>query len=267
MIYDVNGKAMEMTDDSILKNAPAVFGQSAIGEVSERYDFVATTEIVEIVKQQGWYVVSATQQKAISKYAYKATYKKHMLRFRNDSMLMENGNIPEIVLVNSHDRTATFQFYLGLFRLVCSNGLVVPAGEIGHINVRHIKIHDTQVFEVMQTLMTQFQRVFPMVEQMRKIMLTDSQRVDFAKEAIALRWKESILVEPQAVLMPRRSDDSNKDLWSTMNVVQENLMKGGVKVCTEDNKTRSARPIKNIDRDLNINLGIWGLAEKLVSQN
>jgi hypothetical protein len=32
---------------------------------------------------------------------------------------------PEVVLVNSHDKSSAYQLHCGLFRLVCTNGLVV----------------------------------------------------------------------------------------------------------------------------------------------
>ncbi|MBV8275090.1 MAG: DUF932 domain-containing protein, partial [Verrucomicrobia bacterium] len=32
---------------------------------------------------------------------------------------------PEVVLVNSHDKSSAYQLHCGLFRLVCTNGMVI----------------------------------------------------------------------------------------------------------------------------------------------
>jgi hypothetical protein len=49
--------------------------------------------------------------------------------FRNDDVVIngEDGDtvFPQILLTNSHDGKNAFQFQAGLYRLVCSNGLVI----------------------------------------------------------------------------------------------------------------------------------------------
>jgi len=50
------------------------------------------------------------------------------------------------------------------------------------------------------------------------------------------------------------ADDSGKDLWSTFNVAQENLIKGGfVNTITR----RRARDITNIARNIDLNSRLW----------
>ena len=48
---------------------------------------------------------------------------KHMLRLRHASQI--NGDeANEVVLINSHDGTSSYQMLAGMFRFVCQNGLV-----------------------------------------------------------------------------------------------------------------------------------------------
>ena len=50
-------------------------------------------------------------------------YTKHMIRLRHASQI--NGReANEIILLNSHDGTSSYQMLAGMFRFVCSNGLV-----------------------------------------------------------------------------------------------------------------------------------------------
>jgi hypothetical protein len=46
---------------------------------------------------------------------------------------------PRIILTNSHDGFNSFKFMLGLFRLVCSNGLVLCTDEMVNMSIVHVK--------------------------------------------------------------------------------------------------------------------------------
>jgi hypothetical protein len=43
----------------------------------------------------------------------------------------------ELFLTNSHDGFNSFQFRVGIYRLVCSNGLVVADEEFSAFRIRH----------------------------------------------------------------------------------------------------------------------------------
>lgn len=53
----------------------------------------------------------------------KGEHTKHMLRLRHASQI-NGAEAKEIVLLNSHDGTSSYQMVAGMFRFVCSNGLV-----------------------------------------------------------------------------------------------------------------------------------------------
>jgi hypothetical protein len=39
--------------------------------------------------------------------------------------------------VNSHDKSSAYQLHCGLFRLVCTNGMVVSDGTFQRISIKH----------------------------------------------------------------------------------------------------------------------------------
>ena len=65
-----------------------------------------------------------------------------MIALQNpDIKIMRNGEVdayPQIILTNSHDGFNSFKFMLGIFRLVCSNGLVVCDNQMVNMTIRHI---------------------------------------------------------------------------------------------------------------------------------
>ncbi|GHL74580.1 hypothetical protein ECZU34_23280 [Escherichia coli] len=58
-----------------------------------------------------------------------------MLRLRRDGEI--NGqHVPEIILLNSHDGTSSYQMLPGYFRFVCQNGCVCGQS-LGEVRVPH----------------------------------------------------------------------------------------------------------------------------------
>jgi hypothetical protein len=59
--------------------------------------------------------------------------------------------------------------------------------------------------------------------------LTDAEQLALATGAAAYRWEDldKAPVSPSMLLNPRRYGDGAKDLWTTLNCVQENIIRGG----------------------------------------
>ena len=65
----------------------------------------------------------------------------------------------------------------------------------------------------------------------------------------------------------REKHDRHMDVWTTMNRVQENLIRGGVSDWHRDRrgKLRSVRALRGIDSKVGLNKGLWGLAERITN--
>jgi Domain of unknown function (DUF932) len=75
---------------------------------------------------------------------------------------------------------------------------------------------------------------------------------------------------PSTLLDPRRLGDGAKDLWTTLNTVQENLIRGGQRDYSrrrpDGRWMPESRGIKGIDEDLKLNKALWQMAEVLRNQ-
>jgi hypothetical protein len=118
---------------------------------------------------------------------------------------------------------------------------------------------------------------FPMIETkvsaMQAIHLSQSERLEFASQAMGLRWNaETCPFRPETLLDVRRRDDIGFDIWSTMNVIQENLIRGQRlnswgRFATPSGAYRRMRPtqeVRSIDTEVTINKGLWSLAESFI---
>lgn len=92
--------------------------------LSEKYCFVPTTKVIDVLAKNGWMPVKASEVHARGE---RIGFQKHLIRFRksNQGIIKKDDIFPEIVLFNSHDGSASFQISAGLFRMICSNGLIL----------------------------------------------------------------------------------------------------------------------------------------------
>jgi hypothetical protein len=98
------------------------------------------------------------------------------------------------------------------------------------------------------------------------------ERAAFAEAAHTLRFADAegvvdTPIQPAQLLVPRRHDDTGQDLWRTFNVVQENVMRGGLTAMRRDHHSRprrvTTRAVNGIDQDVRLNKALWTLAERM----
>ena len=251
---------------------PSALTQKPSNHLSQIYRFIPTTEVMDILGEQGWNPTQAVQTRTRKGHESKSPYKKHMIRFRNDSNLNISREIgdthPEILLTNSHDGTSSFKFHVGLFRLVCSNGLVIADQTFDEFRVMHKGFQKEDIIKVVQMATEKIPMVVGRVQDMMGKELTYSQQYDFAKRVADVRWGEDKMIDLNQMLKIRRQEDAGNDLWSVFNRVQENLLQGGILTTTpKDNgklRRSRSRAIRSIDQNLEVNKMLWTLSESVL---
>lgn len=264
------------TLSELKKKAPSVFRTAEEGpcdKASSKYQFIPTLDVIEDLSKFGWNVYDVAQQN--SKKNPDTT--RHVVRFRHDSYsnYTSGGNIPEIVFMNSHDRTKSMQFHIGIFRMVCSNGLVVADKTFGKLNLRHMGYSFDSVRTMINDITAKLPKIFDSIKKFESTELTIEQQREFAIKAFATRYKDFIkdngnvdksgvlgAVDIDSLLVAYRPDDAPNNLWTTYNRIQEKIINGNFKHIGNDNKVRQARPIKNLGLNLSINEKLWEVAEE-----
>jgi len=254
-----------LQNDELRRLAPSVFAETKHESRKETYKFIPTINIVEALRNEGFLPVYASESRVRDES--KKGFAKHLLRFRQHDGFSTVGEVkPEIVLLNSHDGTSSYQLSAGLYRLVCSNGLIVADGQIDCVRVRHSGNVVDNVIEGTYKIVTETPKVLEQMEVMRGLNLTRAEQVVFAEAAKGLRWDaDEVNVSADALLNIRRSSDRATDLWTTFNVLQEKLLKGGVQVENkETNRAQRAREVKGVSENVRLNKAIWTLADEML---
>src|SRR5437879_5702611 len=130
-----NFKTEALTNDVLQLEAPSIFAQGPMSGLSRRYTFVPTTEIIAGLREKAWVPVNVEQQRPRSPARF--GFQKHLIRFRRAEQMqtLDEWNA-ELVLTNSHDAACAYLMQIGIYRRLCSNGLVVSDDNFEAIRVR-----------------------------------------------------------------------------------------------------------------------------------
>ena len=276
-------KHQALSDDDIRVVCPVAFKETMSSKeiknlgLSKHYSFVPTSNVINDLRSMGWECVDAKQVKARKKST--RGYQKHMITLEHPKYKVEDSKeYPQILLTNSHDGGNAFTLSAGIFRLVCSNGLVIKTEDYGSARL----VHKGYSFEAVQELVKQFEEtvaeVLNKITEMKEVELTKEQQIEFAKKAALLRFtaksynEDNIadVVDIDDLLNVERKEDAGNGLYEVFNRVQESIVQGKYlyaasgKVKDADTKTRKARPIKNFKQSIDVNKKLSALAFELV---
>lgn len=261
--------------------------------VSDRYQYVSTIEIVERAMEQGFYpvnVIAPHRQAEFGRHVV-TLVKDNMIETYRDAAItrkVSGGHeaVPNIVVVNSHNRSAAVQFTAGLFRLVCANGLMVNGEYAQKTRILHLQGHAMEIPERIAAVANNLGGAMGRMQQMMARPMTADEQFQFAVEAMVARHGSDrflntsgqpiMPVDPLRLLHHRRNCDNlrnTQDLWTTFNVVQENLMKGGYYLqgrfeANEDGSlgryicASRARGVSSPSVTVELNEKLWSLADK-----
>lgn len=259
-----------LDNDSLNRLAPSIFAEIPASNTSEKYFFIPTITVIDQIRQHGLVPVAASQSR--SKTDGGQDFVKHMIRFRRvedmDKQLLNLGDAAtELVLVNSHNGTTSFQLNLGLFRQVCANGLIA-SNDIASETVKHVGYKHHDIIEAQYKVLGNETKLIESVSQFRDVQLNQDEKIAFAESALKLRYDDSD-TKPRAeqLIAPRRYGDNASDLWTVFNVVQENMIHGGLRTISRNDRGQvrrnSTRAVNSVNENKRLNQALWTLAESM----
>lgn len=277
MLSFEKGLGSYLTKDQIKETAPLVFADAPTNPaVSDKYLFADTETIIDDLEKLGWLPVQAAQRKS---RGANTIFSKHMVSFQNPDIKItsQDGDdaYPRIILTNSHDGRQAFQFNVGIFRLVCSNGLVVADEEFANFKIRHKGYTFGELRNVVKQAVEDLPNKVQVMNDMKNRILTQEEKDKLALDSMLVRAG----IEPgsdkaakfnydaetiEDILEPKREADKGDDLWKIFNVIQEKITKGDFQAALQGAKVRKVRKITSFEKDLKVNQQLFNLATSLV---
>ena len=244
---------------------------------SEKFQPIATIDVIRAMANEGMHPYMV--QQARTRVPGKEDFTKHLIRFRAEQVVKPQrvGDVTvEAILQNANDGTSAYKLSSGVFRLVCLNGCVVGMS-YDSVNVRHLgrSVVD-DVIEGTYRVLGDAPRIAAQVDQWQGISIDRDEALRLAEVAHVLRYPEAHLeetdenfrrapVDAAKLLTARRwGDQERTNLWTVFNVLQENVIRGGLRGWGErSGRTVRAttRAVTGIDQNTALNKALWNLAE------
>ncbi|ECW2361489.1 DUF945 domain-containing protein [Salmonella enterica] len=249
-----------LTHEELMQYTPSVFGEDKHASRSDRYSYIPTITLLNNLRREGFEPFFACQSRV--RDPGKREHTKHLLRLRRAGQIT-GQQVPEIIILNSHDGSSSYQLLPGYFRQVCTNSLVCGQS-LGEIRVPHRGDIVGKVIEGAYEVLGVFDRVEEKREAMQSLLLPPPAQQALAKAALTYRFgEEHQPVAATQILTPRRYEDRQNDLWTTYQRLQENLLKGGLSGRTAKGKRTHTRAVNGIDGDIRLNRALWVMAEQM----
>lgn len=248
-----------LTNEEIASRCPAIFAKDYSANRTDRYAQYHTIDVIDALRGEGFEVTNAFAQKTRNT---QNPHVRHCVRLSHVDYLNETkpeGERPEIVIVNSHNGTTSFRLMAGIFRIVCSNGLISMSENLGEEKFKHMG-HSLE--EVVESTITFAARAaetnMEIIRAMRTVNMSEKQQKEMAKKAAIIRLGNvaSKIENYENLLNTRRHEDNlEPTVWNTFNVLQENCIKGGQVV-----GGRQMRELTGIANLVRVNRELWNLA-------
>ena len=280
LIHTHTENSAVLTTAQILDNCPAAFTQSKYPELSGRYGFVDTAAAISILNDHGWNPVRAVQKP--SRLSENIPFQEHMISFAPVA-LDDRENQPNIILYNSHNGKSALKLFVGVYRMLCSNG-IIAGDSLFESKMRHSATTANGFSNLIQSQSDNVPAVMDKIDGMQNHILDHDQIVDLAYDAVNLRWDMLQETPPdnrsgsyadfvrtvKQSLRVRRYGDGGNDKYTVFNRLQESLIRGGVEIesFTKRNPngaTRKAKPLFSLAETVRVNRELWNLADTVAA--
>jgi hypothetical protein len=252
--------------EALAKQAPSTLAVRGASHLTDKYAPISTIDVVNWLMDKGWVVTHARQVQQREDTEERG-FQRHMVKLAHPDLIL-NEEFLQAVLINSFDGRTSYRFSFGIFRHVCSNGIVV-GDQLGSFRLKHVKVTNAEVNEISNRMLGGAPKVVKQIEDMRNIELTEVEKGVFAQSAMKAIYGDDQPFPANRLLTVRRyADREDNSLWRTFNIVQENALKGGIRYYKNDEsgrlKAHTTRAVKNIKRDVNLNQALHQLAAAMI---
>jgi len=262
----------------------SVVAQGHSDKTSNKFSFIPTTRVIDILATQNWFPANIQEKRV--RVVENRGFQTHLMRFRQSENMeiakVVGDMIPEIVVKNAHDGSASFSIMAGIFRLVCTNGMIVADSLFSTHRIKHIGFQDENVIDAVFDVVKTTPLIMNRVDEFKQIVLSVPEQLAYAESALIAKYgadndetkpEDKLLTrfEPARLVVPiRRQDriggDGENSLWNTFNITQEKLVQKGGKFARNGNSNyrfNKARGISSVCENVRVNQALWALTEAM----
>ena len=216
-----------------------------VQNVKQKEFYIPTLDVVEKFQNEGWQIKGVNEQRGKNR-----KISSNYIQLQHPDFAIKNSKgkdeaFTSITLSNSCNGVKPLQMSLGIFRQVCTNGLVAFDQHGETEKIKHIEINANDLDRFISPMNSKVNKLLTEVGEMKHRGLSIEDMRKLATEAASLRYANLDDINIDDLLVVNRVEDESNDLWTVFNRIQENL--------THD--------IVNLDEDIRLNKRLFALAE------
>ena len=195
-----------------------------VQKIKQKEFYIPTLDVVETLQNEGWKIKGVDEQRSKSRKIVN-----NYVQMYHPDFLIKNskGNdeaVTSITISNSCSGNQPLNLDLGVYREICSNGLMGFTKAAETTKIKHTRINARDLNLFIFDLDNKATKILEEVQKMKCKNLTIDEMRNLAYQAAKLRYnEESENFNFDNLLKVNREEDIENDTWSVFNRIQENL--------------------------------------------
>lgn len=195
-----------------------------VQKIKQKEFYIPTLDVVNKLQKEGWEIHGVDEKRGKSR---KIDFNYIQMRHPDFSVKNNKGKneaLASLTIENSCSGTKPLKMDLGMYREVCSNGLITFDRMATGNKINHTKSNNEELDKIIYNLTSKSNKVIEEVISMKKKDMSFDQIKKLAYNASKLRFKENEEgFNLNEILKVNRSEDEGNDVWTVFNRIQENL--------------------------------------------
>jgi hypothetical protein len=216
-----------------------------VQRIKQKEFYIPTLDVVTKLQDEGWKISGVAEQRGKNRKITSNYVQLQHPDFAVQNSKGKNEAFTSITLSNSCNGSRPLQMSLGMFRQVCTNGLVRFDQHAETEKIKHIEVNARDLDRFVVSMNGKADKLLTEVNEMKHKGLSIEDMRKLAREAASLRYTNLDEINIDDLFAVNRVEDESNDLWTVFNRIQENL--------THD--------IKNMNEDIRLNQQLFSLVE------
>jgi len=216
-----------------------------VQRIKQKEFYIPTLDVITKLQDEGWQLSGVAEQRGKNRKITSNYVQLQHPDFAVQNSKGKNEAFTSITLSNSCNGSRPLQMSLGMFRQVCTNGLVRFDQHAETEKIKHIEVNARDLDRFVISMNSKASQLLTEVNEMKHKGLSLEDMRKLAHEAARLRYNNLDDINIDDLLIVNRVEDESNDLWTIFNRIQENL--------THD--------VKNMSEDIRLNQQLFSLVE------
>ena len=217
-----------------------------VQKIKQKDFYIPTLDVVQKLQNEGWKIQGVDEARAKNRKIVSNYVQMQHPDFAVKNSKGKDEAYTSITISNSCNGIKPLQMSLGMFRQVCTNGLVRFNQHAESENIKHIEVNYMNLDSFITSVTSKTGKLLTEVNEMKHKGLSIEDMRKLATEAARLRYNDLDDINIDDLLTVNRIEDESNDLWTVFNRIQENL--------THD--------VNNMNEDIRLNQQLYNLVNQ-----